>query len=425
MEYYNRFVVGHRRQFSDTYELGPLIGKGAFGKVYRATRIGGVGGSAAMGEQVAVKQVPKESGVKMELLHNEITIWEQLHHPNLVRLLDVFENEESLSLVTEIMRGGDLFKKLEKATFFSEEVAAGLARQIVSAVAHLHAHGVVHCDLKPSNILVDVDPQQSEAEQLTVKIADFGLSQSLQIAKDKADATQLLTEVCGTPDYFAPELAGLAQNHGSSAAALSLIDEEGKGYGPPLDCWAVGCIVYELLAGTPPYQAQDEDVLFYKICENEMEFPSKSFELISENAIGLIKQFTTTDPSERLSCAEALHHPWLSEAPAVVTAPPLNQASISKNRRKSKDIRDLAGQSLGQRRASQMQGGALSDEQVARLHAIALEGQSRDCGDELDDDGEEQSTPGHGNGGSDDGCGDGATAILPLGPVQDSDGAGG
>ena len=68
----------------------------------------------------------------MELLHNEITIWEQLHHPNLVRLLDVFENEESLSLVTELMRGGDLFKKLEKATFFSEVVAA---REMAAGVA--------------------------------------------------------------------------------------------------------------------------------------------------------------------------------------------------------------------------------------------------------------------------------------------------
>ena len=92
-----------------------------------------------------------------------------------------------------------------------------------------------------------------DAENLTVKIADFGLSQSLQIAT-KGSSPTLLTEVCGTPDYFAPELAALAQGHGSpvSSAALSLVGEEGKGYGPPLDCWAVGCIVSELLADPLP-----------------------------------------------------------------------------------------------------------------------------------------------------------------------------
>ena len=147
-------MVGHRRQFEDTYELGARVGKGAFGCVYRAQRIGGArastgGGGVATGEQVAVKRVLKERGVKMELIHNEITIWEQLKHPNLVQLLDVFESDEHLFLVTELMRGGDLFKKLEKVTSFSESVAARFARQIVSAVAHLHAHGVVHCDLKP------------------------------------------------------------------------------------------------------------------------------------------------------------------------------------------------------------------------------------------------------------------------------------
>ena len=90
-------------------------------------------------------------------------------------------------------------------------------------------------------------------------------------------------QVCGTPDYFAPELAEIA----SSLQAIAsfdddplLADGDRKGYGPPLDCWAVGCIIYELLAGRPPYQAQDEAVLYYKITENQMEFQQEVKDLL-------------------------------------------------------------------------------------------------------------------------------------------------
>lgn len=188
----------------------------------------------------------------MDLLRNEITIWEQLQHPNLVRLVDVFESEDKMYLVTELMRGGDLFQHLASRSTFSELEAVRLARQITSAVAAIHAVGVVHCDLKPSNILVA--EKETSRDTMTVKIADFGLSQSLQLAKGK------LTEVCGTPDYFAPELAEIAQAGVAASAAAAEpgddMDDGSKGYGPPIDCWAVGCIIYELLAGHPPYRAQ-------------------------------------------------------------------------------------------------------------------------------------------------------------------------
>ena len=321
------------------------------------TILGAGDGSIAVtqGAQVAVKKVRKEEGVCMTLLRNEIIIWRQLNHPNLIRLLDVFETDDMLYLVTELMRGGDLFQHLAKASTFSEVEAARLARQIIGAVSHLHDHGVVHCDLKPSNILVL--EREADRDAMTVKIADFGLSQSL------AQQGQL-TDVCGTPDYFAPELAEIAMNHSatwSSAEAAeanrelkddSLID--GKGYGSPLDCWAVGCIVYELLAGHPPYQAQDEAVLFYKITENQMEFPKAVFESISPDAISLIKDFTATDAESRLSCADALKsHPWLVVG-AELTATPLPEAT-KVNRR----------QSVSNRRESLAQGGKAITKAVA------------------------------------------------------------
>jgi len=339
VKYYNKFVVCRRRKFEETYELGAKIGEGAFGFVYRAKQIGGTGSGAASSvadeQQVAVKKVRKHAeseSVHMEMLRNEITIWEQLKHPNLVRLIDVFESPEHLYLVTELMRGGDLFKKLEKQGDgkFSEAEAARLARQIVSAVSYLHEHGVVHCDLKPSNILV-VEPNAMD-----VKIADFGLSQSMQgMAKGK------LTEVCGTPEYFAPELAEIAQRNATKRSAEDEGDEglggEDEGYGPPLDCWAVGCIVYELLAGGPPFTANDENVLFYRIIDNAPDLVHAPFDSISPPAIDLIKQLLTSDPAERLSCVDALSHPWLQEGQQQSAPLP---PTVHVNRRKSLGARE-------------------------------------------------------------------------------------
>ena len=279
----------------------------------------------------------------------------ELDHPNLIKLHDVFESDDQLLLVTDLMRGGDLFQQLARASTFSEAEAAKLARQIISAVAYLHENGIVHCDLKPSNILVlekhdEVsrlskekvgESKEANSAGMNIKIADFGLSQSLGV---RGGPGEKLTDVCGTPDYFAPELADIALNRSATEAsreADSELEDDGKGYGPPLDCWAVGCIVYELIAGHPPYQAQDENVLFYKIMENQMEFPKEAFGEISPDAIQLIKELTVTDPDERLSCEVALSHAWLAEDNAALAATPLPD-STAKRRRQSLALREDA-----------------------------------------------------------------------------------
>ena len=128
--------------------------------------------------RVAVKRVSK-GGVNVGLLHNEIAIWRMMDHPHLLKLLDVHETEAEMILVTEarrdpprsaeirrddssrqsqLMEGGDLFMRLSAVKAFTEREAAKLALQVVSAVAYLHESGVVHCDLKPSNILVRAAP---------------------------------------------------------------------------------------------------------------------------------------------------------------------------------------------------------------------------------------------------------------------------
>ena len=187
----------------------------------------------------------------------EISIWENLDHPNLVHLLDVFEDPQHIILITVLMEGGDLFHRLRQQPEgrYSEAAAARLGRQIVAAVAYLHSRGVVHCDLKPSNVLVAEPPEvDSSNGDVTVKVADFGLSQTLvQSSVTKPGAQALvhsgsaatahdvlaadapaanvpaveplgarLTAVVGTVNYFAPELVGLVQASTSHCAGRTL-----------------------------------------------------------------------------------------------------------------------------------------------------------------------------------------------------------
>ena len=379
VEYYNSYISQNRRSFEDTYKVTAHLGKGAFATVKKASVR-----SPAEGEpsEVAVKRIQK-AGVNMKLMHNEVSIWGMLDHPHLVRLLDAFETPDELILVQELMEGGDLFEQLRKLDRFAESSAQRLAAQIISAVAYLHSNGVVHCDLKPSNILVLHAPPPAGGEgaassagdagpaPLSVKLADFGLSQTLQRADPEikkkrrgsrsntnsplkpADAgaeprtpptptaagipastsfddprfgaagagegrraaeegPPILTDVCGTPEYFAPELVRLHQ--GESVAD--------GGYNAKVDCWCCGCIVYELLAGAPPFSAKSEDVLFYKILENQIEFPKQFFDSLSDQVKPLILGLTATDPAERLGAAEAMQREWLATGLALSAPKP-------------------------------------------------------------------------------------------------------
>ncbi len=333
LAYYNNFVSRHRSQWDELYAISEqTLGAGAFGVVLKGRR-------AADGQMVAVKKLSKDGiAGDIELLHNEIAIWEDLDHPHLVKLLDVFEDQQSIILITELMHGGDLFKRLRRQPEgrYGETAGARLARQIVSAVAYLHSRGVVHCDLKPSNVLV-AEPPGDESGTVTVKVADFGLSQTVAKSAAQAgshsadgagagvrcsDATgssagepgggtgtgegdlrcapaRRLTAIVGTPNYFAPELVKLAQR-----------DFSATHYDAAVDNWAVGCLVFELLAGTPPFEAREEDVLFYKIVDNSPDFPAS----LSADALSLIRALMCSDPAGRLTAAGALQHPWLAQA---------------------------------------------------------------------------------------------------------------
>jgi len=174
----------------DYYEIKGDLGKGKFGAVK-------LGVHRKTGRKVAIKVIKKKDMKikELELQKREIEVLKICQHPNIIRLLDVFENPEYIYIVLEYLAGGDLFTYLDKRDFkITEDRARAIAHQIAVAVYYLHNYGIAHRDLKLENILM-VDA--SDDSQL--KLVDFGLSKILGPGETSTDPF-------GTLSYVAPEV---------------------------------------------------------------------------------------------------------------------------------------------------------------------------------------------------------------------------
>lgn len=216
-------AVGYAN-ITDYYELKENLGKGKFGLVRAAIH-------KKTGKRVAIKLMKKlmMTPQDVELVKQEIEIMKMLQHPNLIRLLDVFENTDYIYIVMEIMEGGDLFGYLEKRHFrLPERTAARLVHSLAAGLYYLHNFGIVHRDLKPENVLM-----VSKAEDSDVKIMDFGLSKMI-------GPSQLCTEPFGTLSYVSPEVL------------------QQKPYGKGVDVWSLGVLAYLMLVGSLPFDSEDD-----------------------------------------------------------------------------------------------------------------------------------------------------------------------
>lgn len=175
-----------------------------------------------------------------ELLKREIEILKLCQHPNIIRLLDIFENQDYLYIVMELLPGGSLFSYLEKRGFdIPEERACYIIHSLATALYYLHSYGIVHRDLKPENVLM-VD----ESEDSDVKLMDFGLSKL-------AGPEEKCNEPFGTLLYVAPEVL------------------KKQPYDKSVDIWSLGAVAYLLISGNLPFESNEKDELMRLIvCEN-------------------------------------------------------------------------------------------------------------------------------------------------------------
>jgi len=268
------------RDVEDDYELIEQLGEGQFAKVFKAEH-------RVTGQIVAIKMIcRKETGADVQsVTDKEIMIMRNINHQNCVRLHNIYQTEEQVQLVMELLEGRDLFDRITQRKKFPENTAKTMLWQICSGVKHLHDRHIIHRDLKPENILLE-----SEDSDIEVKVADFGLS---KIFPHNADAMQTQTR-CGTPGYVAPEVLNSTL------------------YCEKIDTWAMGVIAYMLLCGHPPFPLDMKASSLKKVNNAKFSFPSRHWHSISNEAQDLIKKMIVIDVQKRLSMAQVLDHPWFT-----------------------------------------------------------------------------------------------------------------
>ncbi|XP_052001550.1 serine/threonine-protein kinase D1-like [Xyrauchen texanus] len=264
---------------STVYQIFPdeVLGSGQFGIVYG-------GKHRKTGRDVAIKIIDKlRFPTKQESqLRNEVAILQNLHHPGIVNLECMFETPERVFVVMEKLHGDmlEMILSSEKGRL-PERITKFLVTQILVALRHLHFKNIVHCDLKPENVLLasaDSFPQ--------VKLCDFGFA---RIIGEKS----FRRSVVGTPAYLAPEVL------------------RNKGYNRSLDMWSVGVIVYVSLSGTFPFN-EDEDI-HDQIQNADFMYPPNPWKTVTPEAIDLINNLLQVKMRKRYSVDKSLSHPWLQD----------------------------------------------------------------------------------------------------------------
>uniref|UniRef100_A0A9R1SM46 non-specific serine/threonine protein kinase n=2 Tax=Cyprinus carpio TaxID=7962 RepID=A0A9R1SM46_CYPCA len=261
----------------DLYHILEVIGEGSFGRVYKGRR-------KFSGQVVALKFIPKVGRSEKDLrsLKREIDIMRGLKHPNIVLLLDSFETEREVVVVTEYAEG-ELFQILEDDGSLPENQVREIACQLVSALYYLHSHRILHRDMKPQNILL--------GKGGVVKLCDFGFARAMSVS------TLVLTSIKGTPLYMSPELV------------------EEKPYDHSADLWSLGCILYELHTGAPPFYTNSIFQLVQLIVRDPVKWP----ENMSQDCLSFLKGLLMKDPEKRLSWPDLLHHPFVADGVLMLT----------------------------------------------------------------------------------------------------------
>ncbi|KAK8862325.1 kinase-like protein [Apiospora arundinis] len=277
------------------FSFGRVLGEGSYSTVYLAT-------DRQTLKEYAIKVLEKRHIIKEKKIKyvniEKDTLNRLTEHPGIVRLYYTFQDENSLYYVLDLCNSGELLGVLKKTGTFDVECARFFGAQILDSIEYMHSRGVIHRDLKPENVLLD--------DSMHVKITDFGTARLLtdprapqtaasaaaaaraddRPGRDKQQDDTKAESFVGTAEYVSPELL---RNKNACKAS---------------DLWAFGCIIYQLLAGRPPFKGGSEYLTFQKIVELDYGFPPG----FPPAAQDLIERLLVLEPERRLTIEHIKNH---------------------------------------------------------------------------------------------------------------------
>ncbi|XP_050230442.1 calcium-dependent protein kinase 27-like [Mercurialis annua] len=263
--------------FKKKFNLGQELGIGSSSSAFVCV-------DKSTGEEFACKLIKKTNLITKSQVINlkrEIQLMYHLsENPNVASIRDVYEDSESVYIVMELCRGGELFKRLKNRGKCPESEAVSLIRSIITIVQSLHTSKVMHRDLKLDNFIF-----LKEEKDSPLKVVDFGFSTFFE-------AGDTFHSVVGTVFYVAPEVLK-------------------KDYGSEAEMWSIGVILYMLLSGVPPFVAESEKMTLELVKNGNLDLDKNAWPVISDSAKDLIRKMLDRDPSTRITATEALCHPWL------------------------------------------------------------------------------------------------------------------
>jgi len=296
--------------FQELYRLtGEVLGQGAYASVQTCVNI-------YTDMEYAVKIIDKTVKThSRSRVFKEIDLFHHCNgHPNIIQLIEYFEETDRFYLIFEKVSGGQLLDHIQTRKYFTEHEAAHIIRDVTEALSFLHSKGIAHRDLKPENVLCVY------RDRLTpVKLCDFDLGSGIKIHSGSggSDTTPLLLTPVGSAEFMAPEIV---------EAFIEDTEEDFK-YDKRCDLWSLGVMMYILLSGYPPFSGfcgqqcgwsqggqcdECQMNLFTNIQQGRFEFHQREWNGVSKEAKDLIQRLLVKDAKKRLSAKDVLNHEWLN-----------------------------------------------------------------------------------------------------------------